>query len=105
ELAPRGVNVNAVNGGIIETDSSGYFYATGRVPSLDTVLPKIPKRRTGTAAEVAECCLFLLSPGAEYVTGTTLVVDGGLTSIAPPFHADMAAEAGTLDALAEALRR
>jgi enoyl-[acyl-carrier protein] reductase III len=104
ELAPRGVNVNAVNGGIIETDTSSYFYATGRVPSLDTVLPKIPKRRMGSAAEVAECVLFLLSPGAEYVTGTTLVVDGGLTSVAPPFHADMAAEAGALDALSEALR-
>ncbi|HEY4826085.1 MAG TPA: SDR family oxidoreductase [Solirubrobacteraceae bacterium] len=103
ELAPRGVNVNAINGGIIETDSSSYFYATGRVPSLDTVLPKIPKRRMGSAAEVAECVLFLLSPGAEYMTGTTLVVDGGLTSIAPPFHVDMAggAEAGTLDALSE----
>jgi enoyl-[acyl-carrier protein] reductase III len=106
ELAPRGVNVNAVNGGIIETDSSSYFYATGRVPSLDTVLPKIPKRRMGTAAEVAECALFLLSPGAEYVTGTTLVVDSGLTAIAPPFHADMAAgaDAGALDALSELFR-
>ena len=104
ELAPHGVNVNAVNGGIIETDSSSYFYATGRVPSLETVLPKIPKRRMGTAAEVADCVLFLLSPEAEYVTGTTLVVDGGLTAIAPPFHADMAADAGTLDALSEALR-
>jgi len=53
ELAPLGVNVNAVNGGIIETDSSSYFYSTGLVPSLETVLPKIPKRRMGTAAEVA----------------------------------------------------
>ncbi len=106
ELAPRGVNVNAVNGGIIETDSSSYFYATGRVPSLETVLPKIPKRRMGTAAEVADSVLFLLSPEAEYVTGTTLVVDGGLTAIAPPFHADMAAgaDAGALDTLSEALR-
>ncbi len=104
ELAPRGVNVNAVNGGIIETDSSSYFYATGRVPSLETVLPKIPKRRMGTAAEVADSVLFLLSPEAEYVTGTTLVVDGGLTAIAPPFHADMAADSGALDALSGALR-
>jgi NAD(P)-dependent dehydrogenase (short-subunit alcohol dehydrogenase family) len=105
ELAPRGVNVNAVNGGIIETDSSSYFYATGRVPSLETVLPKIPKRRMGTAAEVADSVLFLLSPEAEYVTGTTLIVDGGLTAIAPPFHADMAAgERGALDALSEAVR-
>lgn len=106
ELAPRGINVNAVNGGIIETDSSRYFYATGRAPSLDTVLPKIPKRRMGTAAEVAECALFLLSPGAEYVTGTTLVVDGGLTAIAPPFHADLAgaADSGTLGALSGLLR-
>jgi enoyl-[acyl-carrier protein] reductase III len=106
ELAPRGINVNAVNGGIIETDSSSYFYATGRVPSLETVLPKIPKRRMGTAAEVADSVLFLLSPEAEYVTGTTLVVDGGLTAIAPPFHADMAAgaEAGALDSLSELFR-
>jgi NAD(P)-dependent dehydrogenase (short-subunit alcohol dehydrogenase family) len=104
ELAPHGVNVNAVNGGIIETDSSSYFYATGRVPSLETVLPKIPKRRMGTAAEVADSVLFLLSPEAEYVTGTTLVVDGGLTAIAPPFHADYAGAEGSLGALSEALR-
>jgi NAD(P)-dependent dehydrogenase (short-subunit alcohol dehydrogenase family) len=98
ELAPRGINVNAVSGGIIESDSSAYFYATGRVPPLETVLPKIPKQRMGTVQEVAECVLFLLSPGSEYVTGTTLVVDGGLTAIAPPFHSDM--EANSTAALA-----
>jgi enoyl-[acyl-carrier protein] reductase III len=89
ELAPLGINVNAVNGGIIASDSSAYFYGTGRVPPIETVLPKIPKQRTGTVREVADCVMFLLSPASEYVTGTSLVVDGGLTAIAPPFPSDM----------------
>jgi enoyl-[acyl-carrier protein] reductase III len=89
ELAPLGINVNAVNGGIIASDSSAYFYGTGRVPPVETVLPKIPKGRMGTVREVADCVLFLLAPASEYVTGTSLVVDGGLTAIAPPFPSDM----------------
>ena len=55
EFAPRGINVNAVNGGIIESDSSDYFYDVEGMPPLDTVLPKIPKRRMGTVQEVADC--------------------------------------------------
>ncbi len=97
ELAPRGINVNAVNGGIIESDSSAYFYATGRVAPLETVLPKIPKRRMGTVQEVADCALFLLSPASEYVTGTTLVVDGGLTVTGPPYEADLGAAEAPAD--------
>jgi NAD(P)-dependent dehydrogenase (short-subunit alcohol dehydrogenase family) len=90
ELAPLGINVNALTPGIIKSDSSAYFYGTGRVASLDTVVPKIPKQRLGSVEEVADCVLFLLSPASEYVTGTTLVVDGGLTAIAPPFPSDLA---------------
>jgi NAD(P)-dependent dehydrogenase (short-subunit alcohol dehydrogenase family) len=89
ELAPRGINVNAVNPGIIDSDSSSFFYQTGLVAPLETVVPKIPKQRLGTVQEAADCVLFLLSPASEYVTGTTLVVDGGLTAVSPPFESDL----------------
>jgi NAD(P)-dependent dehydrogenase (short-subunit alcohol dehydrogenase family) len=90
ELAPLGINVNAVTPGIIESDSSSYFYNTGLVAGIETVVSKIPKGRLGSVQEAADCVLFLLSPASEYVTGTTLVVDGGLTAVSPPFPSDMA---------------
>jgi NAD(P)-dependent dehydrogenase (short-subunit alcohol dehydrogenase family) len=90
EFAHLGVNVNAVNGGIIESDSSAYFYGVAGMPSLDTVVPKIPKRRQGTVEEVAAAVAFLLGPDSDYITGQTLVVDGGLSIVAPPFYDDAA---------------
>ncbi len=89
ELAPRGINVNVVTPGIIKSDSSSFFYETGLVAPLQTVVSKIPKQRLGTVQEAADCVLFLLSPASEYVTGTTLVVDGGLVAVAPPFDSDL----------------
>ena len=89
ELAPQGINVNAVTPGIIESDSSSYFYDTGLVAPLDTVVPKIPKQRLGTVQEAADSILFLLSPASEYITGTTLVVDGGLVAMSPPFESEL----------------
>ena len=88
EFAPLGINVNAVNGGIIESDSSAYFYGVDGMPGLDVVLPKIPKGRMGSVKEVADTVEFLLEPRSEYITGQSLVVDGGLTIIAPPFFDD-----------------
>jgi len=89
EFAPLGINVNAVNGGIIESDSSAYFYRVEGMPDLERkVLPKIPKARQGTVKEVAEVVEFLLEPRSEYITGQSLVVDGGLSIVAPPFFED-----------------
>jgi enoyl-[acyl-carrier protein] reductase III len=89
EFAPRGINVNGVNGGIIESDSSDYFYNVPGMAPMDTVLNKIPKRRAGTVEEIAGTVAFLLSPASDYITGQTLVVDGGLSIVAPPFPADL----------------
>jgi enoyl-[acyl-carrier protein] reductase III len=90
EFAHLGINVNAVNGGIIESASSAYFYGVPGMPSLDTVLPKIPKARQGTVEEVAGVIAFLLGPASEYITGQTIVVDGGLSIVAPPYFEDAA---------------
>lgn len=89
EFGPRGITVNAVNGGLIDTDSLDYFY--NRVPGMapvESVFEKIPLQRPGTADDMADAAEFLLSDRAGYITGQTLVVDGGLTVVAPPFWAD-----------------
>jgi NAD(P)-dependent dehydrogenase (short-subunit alcohol dehydrogenase family) len=93
EFGPRNITVNAVNGGLIDTDSLEYFYQ--RVPGMapmSTVIEKIPLGRPGTADDMASAVLFLLGRHAGYITGQTLTVDGGLTVVAPPFWADTTGE-------------
>jgi 3-oxoacyl-[acyl-carrier protein] reductase len=72
EVARRGITVNAVAPGYVETDMlnglNGSFLET------------VPARRLGTPEEIAACVRFLASEDASYVTGTTLTVDGGLTA-------------------------
>lgn len=75
ELAGRNVTVNAIAPGFIESDMT---QALGSLV-VDEVKKRIPCKRLGTAAEVAEAALFLASPAASYITGQVLVVDGGMT--------------------------
>ncbi len=85
EYGPQGITVNALSGGLIETDSLHYFYNQANVPPMESVVSKIPRRRVGTADEMAAAAAFLLSDDADYITGTTLIVDGGLSIVSPPF--------------------
>ena len=73
EVARRGVTVNAVAPGFIETDM------TADLPTA-AARRRVPARRAGTPDEVAAAVRFLASDAAAYVTGTTLFVDGGMSA-------------------------
>ncbi|CAN7507706.1 SDR family oxidoreductase [Rhizobium sp. LjRoot258] len=74
EVANEGVRVNAIRPGVIDTD----IHASGGLPNRARDLaPSIPMQRPGTAAEIADAVLYLLSPTASYITGAILNVSGG----------------------------
>ena len=74
ELASRGIRVNAVSPGLIDTE----IHAKAGMPDrVERMAEGIPMRRAGTADEVAEAILWLLSSQASYVTGALVAVAGG----------------------------
>ena len=76
ELAPLGITVNNIAPGAIETPINAKLL--GNPQLLGPLLANIPLKRLGTPDDVAGAAAFLASNDAAYVTGTTLVVDGGL---------------------------
>jgi NAD(P)-dependent dehydrogenase (short-subunit alcohol dehydrogenase family) len=83
ELAPRGIRVNAVSPGPIATpfvSKVGLDEATVKA-FADAIVAKVPLHRFGGAEEVARAVLFLAGPDSAYITGTEVVVDGGLSQI------------------------
>ena len=76
---PRGVRFNTVAPGTVRTPIWERRLAAS--PGLlDRIESLYPLRRVGTPADIAAACLFLASPGASWITGQTLAVDGGITS-------------------------
>ncbi|MFM8637391.1 MAG: SDR family oxidoreductase [Betaproteobacteria bacterium] len=74
EVAHEGVRVNAVRPGIIDTD----IHASGGQPDrVERMAPQLPMQRAGTAEEVAQAVVWLLSDQASYTTGSVLDVAGG----------------------------
>jgi 3-oxoacyl-[acyl-carrier protein] reductase len=74
ELSSRNINVNAVAPGFIQTEM------TDRLPQelREKMKEAIPLNRLGSPQDVAGVCLFLASSDSSYITGQTIVVDGGM---------------------------
>jgi len=79
ELAPRGITVNAIRAGVVETEALDFFPA--REAILEASRARTPSHRLVTAEEVADAALFLASPLARAVTGQVLVVDNGYSVV------------------------
>ena len=74
ELAPHGIRVNAVAPGSIKNDEGSVY-----TPRQEMFISRIPLQRMGLKEEIAQAILFLSSEQASYITGTTLLVEGGAT--------------------------
>jgi enoyl-[acyl-carrier protein] reductase III len=80
ELAPRGIRVNAVSAGVVETDALDAF--PNREQMLSWSLARTPAGRLVEPGDIAGAVCFLCSPEAEMIRGQTLIVDGGYSLLA-----------------------
>jgi enoyl-[acyl-carrier protein] reductase III len=80
ELARRGIRVNAVSGGVVETGALDHF--PNREQMVEMAQTRTPAGRMVEPTDVADVVEFLCSPGAEMIRGQTLIVDGGFSLLA-----------------------
>jgi enoyl-[acyl-carrier protein] reductase III len=77
ELAPQGIRVNAVSGGVVDTDALDHF--PNREQMLSWGTERTPAGRLVEPGDIADVVAFLCSPDAEMIRGQTLIVDGGFS--------------------------
>jgi len=77
EWGARGVRVNTIAPGLIQTDFAKYLWENPEI--LKTATDPMPMKRIGQPDEIAGAAVYLASPASSYMTGQTLVVDGGVT--------------------------
>ena len=82
KLAPHGIRVNAIAPGPFLTDMMNHIrHAEERLRSYE---PSLPLRRAGQQDDIKGVVVFLASEASRFITGQTIVVDGGLTAVGPP---------------------
>jgi NAD(P)-dependent dehydrogenase (short-subunit alcohol dehydrogenase family) len=91
ELGPLGININAISPGGTLTPGTEMFFGFPGVK--EDFLERTPKGRLGEPKDIARVCLFLASDYAEWVTGQTIVVDGGLSLMGLPKYYEIVQEA------------
>jgi NAD(P)-dependent dehydrogenase (short-subunit alcohol dehydrogenase family) len=79
EYAAKGIRINAVCPGLIETPMSAQMRAGGQAEALEGMLKVVPMGRYGRADEIADAVLWLCSDASSFVTGQSISVDGGFT--------------------------
>ena len=79
ELGPSGIRVNAVSPGLIDRPGLNVQWPEGAANWVS----RAPLGRLGTGEDVAKACAYLLSDAASFVTGTNLIVDGGMSTCSP----------------------
>jgi len=79
ELAARGTRVNCIHPGVIETPLLSVNNSTFSEEELETLKKRYPLKRFGQPADVARCAIYLLSDASSFMTGASLLLDGGFT--------------------------
>lgn len=86
ELGPKGITVNALNPGVVNTESAKFYGGDNNDAYNRDVIAHTPLGRLGTAEDVADTAVFLASHLSRFITGQVIRVDGGLTLLTGGFE-------------------